>query len=35
LFLWAITTYVDPAIIAIMLHRLGTAAADHGAPGPR
>jgi hypothetical protein len=33
LFLWAITTYVDPAIIAIMLHRLGTAAADHGAPG--
>lgn len=29
LYLWAITTYVDPAIIEIMLRRLGTAAADH------
>jgi hypothetical protein len=29
LYLWAITTYVDPAIIAVMLHRLGTAADDH------
>lgn len=30
LYLWAITTYLDPAIIRIMLHRLGTAA-DHAA----
>ncbi|MDH6246482.1 phosphotransferase [Mycobacterium sp. OTB74] len=29
LYLWAITTYVDPTIIAVMLHRLGTAADDH------
>jgi hypothetical protein len=27
-FLWAITTKVEPAIIEILLHRLGTAAAD-------
>jgi hypothetical protein len=31
LFLWGITMMVDPAITTIMLERLGTAAADHGA----
>ena len=31
LFLWGITLMVDPAITAIMLERLGTAAADHDA----
>ncbi|MEZ0362717.1 phosphotransferase family protein [Mycobacterium sp. pUA109] len=31
LFLWSITTQVDPAIIEVLLHRLGTAAADHSA----
>jgi thiamine kinase-like enzyme len=30
-FLWAITTKVEPAIIGILLQRLGTAAADSGA----
>jgi len=34
MFLWAITTYVDPTTIAIMLNRLGTAAADHSAHSP-
>jgi Ser/Thr protein kinase RdoA (MazF antagonist) len=28
LFLWSITTKVEPAVIEILLHRLGTAAAD-------
>jgi len=31
LFLWAITRYVDPPTIAIMLERLGTAVVDHDA----
>jgi Phosphotransferase enzyme family len=31
LFFWSITTKVDPAIIATLLHRLGTAVADHNA----
>jgi hypothetical protein len=30
-FLWGITTKVHPAIIATLLHRLGTAVADHDA----
>jgi hypothetical protein len=30
-FLWAITTKVEPAVIEILLHRLGTAAADFDA----
>jgi len=30
-FLWAITTKVEPALIEILLHRLGTAAADFDA----
>ncbi len=30
-FLWGITTKMQPAIIATLLHRLGTAAADHDA----
>jgi Phosphotransferase enzyme family len=30
-FLWAITTKMQPAIIATLLHRLGTAVADHAA----
>jgi hypothetical protein len=30
-FLWSITTKVQPAIIATLLHRLGTAVADHDA----
>jgi Phosphotransferase enzyme family len=30
-FLWSITTKVEPAIIATLLHRLGTAVADHDA----
>jgi hypothetical protein len=30
LFLWGITTKVEPALIEILLHRLGTAAEDHG-----
>lgn len=30
-FLWGITTKMQPAIIATLLHRLGTAAADHNA----
>jgi hypothetical protein len=33
-FLWAITTKVEPAIIEILLHRLGTAAADFSALSP-
>jgi Phosphotransferase enzyme family len=28
-YLWGITLKVDPAIISVLLHRLGTAAADH------
>jgi hypothetical protein len=28
-FLWGITLKVEPAIISVLLHRLGTAAADH------
>jgi hypothetical protein len=28
-YLWGITTYVNPEIIAVMLHRLGTAVDDH------
>ena len=31
LFLWSITTKVEPAVIEILLHRLGTAAADFAA----
>ena len=31
MFLWTITTKVDPSVIAILLHRLATAAADHAA----
>jgi hypothetical protein len=31
LYLWGITTKVDPSIIAELLHRMGTAAADHDA----
>ncbi|EME23457.1 hypothetical protein G419_02435 [Rhodococcus triatomae BKS 15-14] len=31
MFLWGITVEVDPRLIEILLHRLGTAAADHGA----
>ncbi|MGO9928649.1 MAG: phosphotransferase [Mycobacterium sp.] len=30
-FLWGITTKVQPAVIATLLHRLGTAVADHDA----
>ena len=30
-FLWGITLMVDPAVTATLLHRLGTAAADHDA----
>jgi Phosphotransferase enzyme family len=30
-FLWSITTHVEPRLIEILLHRLGTAAADHEA----
>jgi Phosphotransferase enzyme family len=30
-FLWSITTQVEPALIEILLHRMGTAAADHDA----
>lgn len=30
-YLWGITTKVQPAITATLLHRLGTAVADHGA----
>lgn len=30
-FLWGITTKVEPAVIATLLHRLGTAVADHQA----
>jgi Phosphotransferase enzyme family len=30
-FLWGITTQVEPGLIEILLHRLGTAAADHDA----
>jgi hypothetical protein len=30
-FLWGITTKVQPAVIATLLHRLGTAVADHNA----
>jgi Phosphotransferase enzyme family len=30
-FLWSITTKVEPAIIVTLLHRLGTAVADHDA----
>jgi Ser/Thr protein kinase RdoA (MazF antagonist) len=33
-FLWAITTKVEPGIIEILLHRLGTAAADFSALSP-
>jgi hypothetical protein len=33
-FLWAITTKVEPAVIQILLHRLGTAAADFMALNP-
>lgn len=31
MFLWAITTKVAPSVIEILLHRLGTAVADHAA----
>ena len=31
LFLWGITTKQPPAVISTLLHRLGTAAADHDA----
>jgi hypothetical protein len=31
LFLWSITTQVEPGLIEILLHRMGTAAADHDA----
>jgi thiamine kinase-like enzyme len=31
-FLWSITTKVQPAVIATLLHRLGTAVADHRRP---
>lgn len=31
LYLWGITAEVEPGLIEILLHRLGTAAADHGA----
>ncbi|TSD40534.1 phosphotransferase [Rhodococcus sp. KBS0724] len=34
LFLWGITTKVDPTLIEILLHRLGTAVADHDALSP-
>jgi hypothetical protein len=30
-FLWGITLKVDPAVTSVLLHRLGTAAADHDA----
>lgn len=30
-YLWGITTKVQPAVIATLLHRLGTAVADHDA----
>ena len=30
-FLWSITTQVEPGLIEILLHRMGTAAADHDA----
>jgi hypothetical protein len=30
-YLWAITLKVDPALTSVLLHRLGTAAADHDA----
>ncbi len=30
-FLWGITTKVQPDVIATLLHRLGTAVADHHA----
>jgi Phosphotransferase enzyme family len=30
-YLWSITTQVEPGLIEILLHRLGTAAADHDA----
>ncbi|RDH77179.1 aminoglycoside phosphotransferase [Mycolicibacterium moriokaense] len=33
-FLWSITTKVEPAVIEILLHRLGTAAADFTATVP-
>ncbi|MBO0852732.1 MAG: phosphotransferase [Nocardia sp.] len=33
LFLWSITTQVEPSIIASLLHRIATAAADHDALG--
>jgi hypothetical protein len=32
-FFWGITTKVEPAIIATLLHRLGTAVADHDVLG--
>jgi hypothetical protein len=32
-FLWGITTKVEPTVIATLLHRLGTAVADHDALG--
>ncbi|MGV0046831.1 phosphotransferase [Mycobacterium colombiense] len=34
-YLWSITTKVQPAIIATLLHRLGTAVADHDALASR
>jgi hypothetical protein len=30
-YLWGITLKVDPALTGVLLHRLGTAAADHDA----
>jgi hypothetical protein len=30
-FLWSITTQVEPGLIEILLHRMGTAVADHDA----